>query len=141
MTAEQYLEQIKQYDVIIINRMRDYKYWVAVADSLGGFSVGERVQATKNLHKGSDAIATYLDIEGEIKELKGKRQAIIDTLQTLPYDEYDILYKLYVEYNYSLKVISVEKKKSYAWVKEKKKQGLKRLQDILDKNLAFCSQS
>lgn len=141
MTAEQYLEQVKQYDVIIINRMRDYKHWVEVADSLGGFSVGERVQSTKNLQKGSDAIATYLDIDNEIKELRRKRQNIIDTIQALPYDEYDVLYKLYVEYNYSLKVITVEKNRSYSWAKEKKKQGLEHLQEILDEKLTIRSQS
>lgn len=141
MTAEQYLEQVKQYDVIIVNKMRDYKHWKNIADSLGGFSVGERVQSTKNLHKGADAIDTYLDIDNEIKELKEKRQAIIDTLQMLPYDEYDVLYKLYVEYDYNLKVIMVEKGMSYAWVKWKKQRGLEHLQEILDKNLAFVSPS
>ena len=99
---------------------------------MGGFSVGDKVQSSRNLHKGADAISNYIDIEREIDELKKKRQELINTLQLLSPIEYDILYKLYIE-DYVLKELASEFHKSYAWVKEKKRKALKHLQDILDK--------
>ena len=132
MTAEQCLQQIKRYDYIIANKLKEYRRWVEVADGMGGFSVGDKVQSSRNLHKGADAISNYIDIEREIDELKKKRQELINTLQLLSPIEYDILYKLYIE-DYVLKELASEFHKSYAWVKEKKRKALKHLQDILDK--------
>lgn len=66
MTAEKYLEQIKKIDAIIVDKLNDHKRWVELATGLGGFSVGERVSATRNLHKGADAIGKYIDLEREI---------------------------------------------------------------------------
>ena len=133
MTAEQCLQQIKRYDYIIANKLKEYRRWVEVADGMGGFSVGDKVQSSRNLHKGADAISNYIDIEREIDELKKKRQELINTLQLLSPIEYDILYKLYIE-DYVLKELASEFHKSYTWVKEKKRKALGHLQDILDKN-------
>ena len=133
MTAEQYLQQIKRYDYIIANKLKEHRRWVEVADGMGGFSTGERVQSSRNLHKGADAISNYIDIEREIDELKKKRQELINTLQLLSPIEYDILYKLYVE-DYVLKELASEYHKSYTWVKEKKRKALGHLQDILNQN-------
>lgn len=133
MTAEQYLQQIKRYDYIIANKLKEYRRWVEVADGMGGFSAGERVKSSRNLHKGADAISNYIDVEREIDELKRKRQELINTLQLLSPIEYDILYKLYIE-DHVMKELASEYHKSYAWVKEKKKKALVHLQEILDKN-------
>lgn len=132
MTAEQYLQQIKRYDYIIANKVKEYKHWVEVADGMGGFSTGERVKSSRNLHKDADAISNYIDLEGEIKELKQERQAIIKVVQKLSPIEYDILYKLYVD-EYVMKELASEYHKSYTWVKEKKRKALTHLQEILDK--------
>ncbi len=131
MTAEEYLSQIKKIDVIIKNRLRDHARWVEVADSLGGNFDGERVQSSRNLHRGADAIGNYIDIEREIADLKRKRQEIINTIERLPSTEYDLIYKLYVE-DYSMKEIAYIKKKSYDWVKFKKKYALMLVQAMLD---------
>ena len=133
MTAEQYVRQIKKYDFSIENKVKEYRHWVEVADGMGGFSTGDRVQASRNLHKGADAIAKYIDIESEITELKRKRQDVLNTLQRLDPDEYKILYKLYVE-ELMLKELCSIFNKSYAWVKDKKQKALKHLQEIIDKS-------
>ena len=131
MTAEEYLEQIKTIDAIIINKRKERKRWESIADSLGGFSVSDRVQTSRNLHRGSDAIGEYIDIDREIEELEGKRQGIIDTIQRLPSIEYRVLYMLFVE-DYMLKELPSEFNKSYAWVKDKKRKALKHVQNIID---------
>ena len=131
MQAERYLLQIKKYDAIILNKLNEYRRWVGVADGMGGFSVGDRVQASRNLHKGSDAIAEYIDLENEINELKAKRKAILDTLQRLPLYEYEVLYKIYVE-GRMIKELPSTFLRSYDWVKAKKRNGLRLLQNILD---------
>lgn len=131
MRAVEYLEQIKKIDVIILNKRKERQRWASIADGLGGFSVSDRVQTSRNLHRGSDAIGEYIDIDREIEELEAKRQGIIDTIQRLPYNEYRVLYMLYVE-EHMLKELPSEFNKSYAWVKDKKRKALKHVQNILD---------
>lgn len=132
MNAETYLDRIKKIDSMIKNKLRDYARWVEVADGLGGAALGERVQSSRNLHRGSDAIDTYIDIEREINALKKERQSIIATIEQLPSTEYDVIYKLYVE-DYTMKELAYHAGKSYDWVKSKKKHGLELVQGLLDK--------
>lgn len=131
MTAEQYLKRIKQIDAIILNKIEDHKKWVEVAEGLGGASVGDKVQASRNLEQIPKAIGRYIDIEREIEILRQERQAIIKTIERLPADEYEVIYDLYVK-GYSIKEIVYQKKKSYRWVGYKKEEGLKLIQAMLD---------
>lgn len=137
MNAEQYLEQIKKIDELIVDRLKDYNRWVELATGLSGFSVGERVSATRNLQKGADAIGKYIDIEKEIDKLKEKREDIINTIRQLPKAEYKILYLLYVERkkngdDYLLKELPSMFDKSYGWVKQQKSKALRHVQTMLD---------
>ena len=132
MNAEQFVKQIKKYDYIIANKVKEYQHWVDVADGMGGCSMGDKVQSQRNLHKGADAISKYIDIESEIKELRRKRQDILNTLQELDPIEYEVLYKIYLE-DKMLKELCYDFNKSYAWVKNEKKKALKHLQEIIDK--------
>ena len=134
MDAEKYLERVKMIDAILINKLEDHRRWVELANSLGGFSVGERVQSSPNLQKGAAAIDRYIDIEREMTELRAERKGIIDTLQLLPRHEYDILFSLYVATpSLSFRAIAYRYGKSYDWVKKGKRRGLAMLQEILDK--------
>lgn len=132
MNAETYLDRIKKIDSMIKNKLRDYQRWVEQADGLGGAALGERVQSSRNLHRGSDCIDTYIDLEREINALKQERQRIIDTIEQLPSAEYDVIYKLYVE-DYTLKEVAYHFQKSYEWAKYKRKQGIELVQALLDK--------
>lgn len=133
MNAEQYLERVRLIDAILINKLNDHRRWVEVADSLGGFSIGERVQSSPNLQRGAAAIDRYLDLEREMTELRAERQERIDVLQQLPYEEYDILYSLYVATPPpSFRTIARKHGKSYDWVKKGKRRGLDMVQKILD---------
>lgn len=131
MTAERYLEQLQKLDVIINNKRAERRRWANIADGMGGFSLGDRVQSSRNLHRGADAIAEYLDLDNEIKALVAKKRAIIDTLQRLPCNEYNVLYRIYAD-GLMLKELPSEFNKSYEWCKKKKSRGLRLLQNILD---------
>jgi DNA-directed RNA polymerase specialized sigma24 family protein len=131
MTAEQYLRQIEKLDTKIAIKQKEYARLVASASSMAGFSSGERVQSTRNLHRGADTIAEYIDVEREINALKSKKKAILDTLQRLPSKEYRLLYRVYVE-GAMIKELPSEFKKSYSWVQMKKRKALEHLQTILD---------
>lgn len=133
MRAEDYLFQVKKYDSMILNKESERRRWVSIASGIGDFSVSERVQSTRNLHKNQDAILEYIEIEREIKRLKQEREAIIKTLERLPGTEYKILYMLFIqEPEASLKEVAYHFKKSYDWAKWRKGRGLKMLQRIID---------
>ena len=131
VTAEEYLEQIRKIDTIIINKLNDYHRWVEIAEGIGGFSVGDKVQSSKNLHQIPNAIGKYIDIEREIEELKRKRQAIIGTIERLPSIEYRLLYQIYVE-DKMVKELPSLFGMSYDWVKKTKARALKSVQRMLD---------
>lgn len=141
MRAETYLERVKKIDVLILNKMREHARWVDSAEGLSGAASGERVQSTRNLHRGADAIGNYIDLEREINALETEKQNIIHTIERLPSVEYDILHKLYVG-NYdkkldrmqysTLKDIAFRYKKSYDWAKKKKQHAMRLLGAVLD---------
>ena len=132
MTAEEYVKRIQRIDVIVHNKLYEHARWVGVAEGLNGASVGDRVQASRNLQKIPDAIGKYIDIEGEIRALELERQSIMQTIEKLPAIEYEVLYMFYVK-DCSLKEIAYHFKRSYDWAKARKKKALQLLQDMLDK--------
>ena len=135
MKATTYLDRIKKIDAMINNKMRDHARWVEIAEGLGGASDGERVQSSRNLHRGADAIGNYIDIEAEIRSLKRERQEIIETIERLPSAEYELVYRLYVQ-DYSMKEIAYQLGKSYEWVKMKKRRALQLVQALIDERMA-----
>lgn len=131
MKAETYLERVKIIDGILPDKREDYARWVELAEGLGGFSVSDRVQSSKNLQQMQKAIDKYLDIEREIDALEQERIEIIKTLESLPRYEYKTLHTIYVK-DGTLKEIAYMFGMSYSWAKEKKKNGLSLIQAILD---------
>lgn len=133
LSAEEYLEQINLIDGIIVNKMRDYKRWRELADGYGGgFSVGEKVQASKDLQRGASAIIEYVSIENEISALNNKRQGIINTIQSLPHLEYKILYAIYVD-GLMVKELPSLLNKSYETIKITKRKALEHIEDIINR--------
>lgn len=138
MTATEYLNRVKKIDRMISNKLTEHRHWESVASDLGGVALGDRVQTSRNLHRGADAIGKYIDIEAEIHELQQERQEIIATIERLPSDEYDVIYRFYIQ-DYGIKEIAYQKHRSNRWVRYKKEDGLKFLQSILDgKGVAEC---
>lgn len=132
MRATEYLERIKQIDAILADELEEYDKWFNIASGFGGgFSIGERVQSSRNLQKMPDAVGVYMEVEKRINTLKRERAEIIETIRSLPTNEYKILYKLYVK-DFLLKELPEQFDKSYDWVKKTKRKALEHLQTILD---------
>ena len=127
MNAEEFLERVRKIDLLLRNKRREYNRWMEAVDGGGGTS-GERVQASRNLHRGSEAIGNYVDIEKEIQRLERERYGIIKTIAELPPDEYTVIYGIYVD-GLSLKEIAYNERKSYEWVKSHRRKGI----NIIDK--------
>lgn len=137
MNATEYLEQVKKIDILIENNRHERQRWFARANSIGpSYSEETPSHGTSDPHKLSNAIATYSDIDREIAELELKREAIIHTIGRLPSDECSVIYKLYVQYkDYpTIKDVAYDKHMSYDWVKKRKSNALRLLQEILDKD-------
>ena len=62
MTAEEYVKRIAEIDVIIKYKRQQEKRWRERAGDLGGASVGDRVQSSRNLQPMATAIDKYIDI-------------------------------------------------------------------------------
>ena len=138
MQAKRYLEQIRKIDFMITDKTKDYYRWIAVAEGLGGFSVGDKVQTSKNLQQIPDAIGRYIDIDREIAALRDKRAAIIKTLEQLPLFEYRLLYKLYVE-DCTAKEAAYDLGKSHDCIRHRKMYALRMVQKIIDREGADAS--
>jgi DNA-directed RNA polymerase specialized sigma subunit len=151
LRADEYLDQIAKIDAIVINKSEEskklddeYKRLKALASGLGGFSVSERVQSTRDLQKNAHMIIDYVDIEQEIKkimreidELKRKRAEIIKNIERLPSAEYKVIYALFVQ-DCTLKEVAYKCQKSYEWVKQKKARGLKLIQTMIDAPISYA---
>lgn len=135
MRAKDYLNQISKIDRLIENKIAEMEHWKAIATGTTAYSEGDRVQATGSKEKMADAVARYIDMEGEINadidRLIDKKQEIISTIEQLQTDEYDILHKIYVQFK-TFQEVAAEKGKSYSWVTSKHSRGLANLQRILE---------
>ena len=130
MTAKEYLSQIKKLDTLIDNKLAEVAHWKAVASGTTSRSEGERVQATGSNQKMADAVARYMDMENEINA-DIDRQEVIQTIEQLPWIEYDVLHKIYVQGKEFWEVADSHEK-SYSWTTTIHGRALTNLQKILD---------
>ena len=131
MNAKDYLRQIRLLDKLIHDKKNQIQRCDDSANSLGSFSVGERVQSSPNLHKLQDAIHDSIDLKNEVAALSRKRNEIIATIKRLPAFECEVIYMVYVN-GYLVKQAAVECKKSYIWAKKMHTKGLNDIQSMLD---------
>ena len=131
MLAEEYLDRIKKLDLMLRNKRRSYEKWVQAVDGFGGAS-GERVQASRNLHRGSEAIGNYVDLEKDIQRLEREREGIIKTIEELPAAEYAVIYALYVDGD-SYNEVAYRERKSCEWVKKRRHSGIELIKGILER--------
>lgn len=107
-----------------------------MAESCTAITDGERVQSTPNKQRMESAVVAYVDLceelQAEINAANSKRQEIIRTIEQLPADEYDIIYRRYV-LGHQIKQIQGDLGKSHTWTCNTHRRGLCELQKILDK--------
>lgn len=110
-------------------------HWKAVATGTTVCSEGDRVQSSGSKQKMADAICRYMQMEDEINNaidrLVGIKQEIIETIERLPINEYDLLHKIYVQ-GMEIYEAAVEMDKSYRWATSVHGRALANVQKILN---------
>ena len=135
MNAKDYLLQIQKLDKLIENKLQEVAHWKAVATGTTVCSEGDRVQSSGSKQKMADAICRYMQMEDEINaaidRLVDTKQEIIETIEQLPIDEYDLLHKIYVQKK-ELYEAAMEMDRSYRWATSVHGRALANVQKILN---------
>lgn len=134
--AKKYLMEIKKIDVMIENKKKDKEFWEAVATGTTA-PLSERVQTSSNGQKMVNAVLKTLDVQKQIdsyiQQLCEKRNEIINVIEQLNADEYDLLHKVYVQY-YTLKEVQYIKRKAYSSIISIHGRALDNVLKILERN-------
>lgn len=136
MKAIDFLKQYQKINSIIENKLIEREQWKEVAYNTtpGGKQSPDKVQASGNPQKMSDAVNRYIDIEREIDgyvdNLVDRKADIISVIEQLDTPEYNILHKHYIQ-DITLFEISSKMGRSYSWVKAKHNRGLANVEKIL----------
>lgn len=81
-------------------------------------------------------VIKYVDIEAEIekkiKESIRKKAEVIEVIEQIPSDQYNVLYSMYVQ-GKSLDDVADYFGKSYSWASQMQSKGFKSVQAILDR--------
>ena len=135
MKAETFLSQLQKIDKLIENKLSEVEKLKRQADGFGGNSDSGKVKSSGKPDKMAEAVIKYVDLENEINEqiekLINKRKEVINVIEMLNAQEYDILHKLYVQYK-TLDEVAYINQRSYTWVTTTKKRALDNVQKILD---------
>lgn len=135
MNAKDYLLQIQKLDKLIENKLQEVAHWKAVATGTTVCSEGDRVQSSGSKQKMADAICRYMQMEDEINaaidRLVDTKQEIIETIEQLHIDEYDLLHKIYVQKK-ELYEAAMEMDRSYRWATSVHGRALANVQKILN---------
>lgn len=136
--TKRYLSRVKKLDRMIENKREERERWLMLAVNVTAGTApetGVRVQSSGSQQRMADAIDRSIDIgaeiERDIRRLYEERQQIISVLEELSVDEYDVLYKVYIQYR-SLQEVAEMAKRSYSWVTSIHGIALKNLQKIID---------
>lgn len=131
MNAKEYLRQVGKLNYMIRNKTAELEMWRSVAVGISGSSDGERVQSSGNPQRMADAVIKCVETERQIYEYIRKKSRIIEDIERLPSEEYDLLHKKYIQF-FTLDEIAADSGKSYSWATSVHGIALKHLQEILD---------
>lgn len=135
VNAKDYLLQIQKLDKLIENKLQEVAHWKEVATGTTVCSEGDRVQSSGSKQKMADAICRYMQMEDEINaaidRLVDTKQEIIETIEQLSIDEYDLLHKIYVQKK-ELYEAAMEMDRSYRWATSVHGRALANVQKILN---------
>lgn len=144
MKIKEYLLQIRKYDKIIDNKIRDREQIRSMLLSITVELKEDKVQTSLVGDSFGDGIAKLVDLEKDIDsaidkfvDLKREIISAIDNLEKV--EQADILYKRYLQYDrdngYKLKTweeIAVEMGYSYQWVCKIHGRALQNLEKIIN---------
>lgn len=132
--AKEFLSQIKKWDVMIDNKLKEVEQWKAIATRTTAQMGSERVQSSGSQQKMADAVGTYIDIQKEILKnvdrLRKSRKEVIDVIERLNATEYDVLHKRYVQ-GFTYKEIGTSCGKTEGWATTIHGRALQNVEKIL----------
>lgn len=141
MKAKEYLQQLKNIDVKIKQKIEEINALKNLAESTVASSDAERVQTSMCGDKIPLIVTKYLDMEREVNNDIDKyinlRHEIIEELHSMNNVLFiDILFKRYVEFK-TLELIAVETGYSYQHIRNQHGYALLEFQKILDRKIQY----
>lgn len=135
MNAVEFLKQLKKWDLMIANKRIEIEQWRGMASGTTAQMGGERVQTSSSQQKMADTVCRYIDLEKEyeraIEHLYKLRKEVIGVIEMLEADEYDVLHRIYVQYQSLSQVAEAHEHKSVSWARQKRDRGIRNVQKIL----------
>lgn len=135
MDAKEYLKQPEKLDLLISNKLVEKEQWKSIALGITANMEGERVQSSGSQQKMADALNKAMDIEKEIAALIDRfvdtKKEVIQTIEKLPAEQYDICHKRYIQ-GIALKDIAELKNKDYTTITTTHGRALANVQAILE---------
>lgn len=129
MNTKQYLNQLKNIDNRITDKIEESERWKSIATGTGCAGGGEKVQTSMRYDKMGDAVALAVDYENESKEL-AKQLVELKHIITKQIDSmenelfYNILKGYYIKEK-SLGELAVQESYSYKQIKRYFEQAIK----------------
>lgn len=135
MKAKEYMQQLERIKVKIENYKDRLATLKEIAISISVPYGSERVQTSRNGSKIENSVSEYIDMEKKLQDdivkLLKTRVEILNTIEELPANEYDFLYKRYFK-EMSYNDIADFNERNYGWAMWMQKKALDHLQEILD---------
>ena len=98
MTTKEYLQQIRKYDKIIKNRIRELDNLRIAVQNISSFQISKDVVVTsKRKDKMESLIVRIVDEENYINDFIDRKYSIISKMEKLDIKDYDILYLRFVD--------------------------------------------
>ena len=138
MKAETYLKKIMIYEQIIEDKLDKARNWRENAVNTSVNYDNTRVKTSGVSDKVGNSVAQFVDEESDIADITYKillaRKSIVDTIEQLPFEQYDLCYKMYVRGMEFEEIKSTYKRVSIQRLKRIHKEALENVQNILDKD-------
>lgn len=97
METREYLSQIRRYDHMIDNKLKEIENLRSIICGTSARSIGERVQTSCDRDKISSAVSKIVDMENEVDALIDKRYDIVQQIESIPdVNMYDVLAKRFI---------------------------------------------
>lgn len=135
LKAQEFLEQYKTQQTIIVSCWEEVEKWKDIAHSVTGCLDGVRVQSSGNKQKMENAVISYSDIEADIQrriaEAREIQNEIVRKIAQLKESEYYVLHGIYI-LGKQFKEVAASKNKSVSWATSLHGTALANLQQLLD---------
>lgn len=137
METKEFLSQPKKLDLLIRNKLIEKQQWRDLALGITTNMEGEKVQSSGSQSKMADAVIKCVDMEAEIDRLVDllvdKKREVVQTIEQVDSPiEYDVLHRIYIQYQ-TLQEVADHYGKEYGWATTTHGRALKSVQEIRER--------